>query len=132
MNLEFKHIRKSVMRKGFVEVPGRKNHVFYSFRYNGEPTSAQIHFSHGRKRTADDGLVSSMAGECLLCNSCFEKFVSCDISKQDYTKHLKGLEGHIGHAILPPSSDRDSSLKDGRAVLCQKCISKAKSSRQWT
>ena len=131
MSLEFKDIKRSVTRKGFEEIPGRKNHVFYSFRYNGEPTSVRTHFSHGRKKTADDGDVSLIAGECLLCNRCFEKFVSCDISEQDYLKHLKGLERHLERTILPASSDHDSSIAEGNTKLCQKCISKAKASRQW-
>ena len=132
MSLEYKNIKRSVTRKGFKKIPNRNNHAFYSFNYNDEPTRVRIHFSHGsKKKTADDGMVSLMAEECLMCKRCFEKFVSCNISEQDYIKHLKGLERHFKKVILPSSSDHDSSITDGRTELCQKCVSKAKSSRQW-
>ena len=129
MTFSASEIEKALVDKGFVKKKNRKNHIFYVLPYDGKDTSIRTHISHGRKnKTLSKHLISKMAGQCLLCNRCFNKFVRNEMSKDDYLDHLRMLENVSGRTLLSASGGKPLHTN---ASACEDCLTKARQARGW-
>lgn len=129
MTFATSEVEKALVNKGFVRKKDRKSHIFYVLSYDGKDTSIRTHISHGRKsKTLRKNLISKMAGQCLLCNRCFNKFVTNEMSKDDYLDHLRMLENVSGRTLLSASSGKPLPTN---ASACDDCLAKVRQTRGW-
>jgi hypothetical protein len=86
--LKILEIRKSLIKKGFIEEPDGK-HIYYFFYYEGKKSSISTHISHGDIEIGDP-LIHDMSKETNLTKREFIKLIDCHMSMGQYIKIQKG------------------------------------------
>lgn len=79
-------VRRALKKKGFGEDVSR-DHMYYTFYYDGKKTSINTKISHG-KNEIDDGLLGKMSRQMHLKKADFNEFVSCTLSEEDYIEKM--------------------------------------------
>lgn len=89
MTLKRGRIRKSLLRKGFVE-ESKTKHLRYRFYYKDFRTSLCTTVSRGSDNyNISDYLLSQMARQCRLSVGDFRKLIECSISENGYYAIVK-------------------------------------------
>ena len=89
MPLNRRKTRMNLVKKGFLE-DRRGDHITLTYPADSRLSKIQTKMSHGSKRKdIHDGLVSSMARQCMISTSDFIKLAQCEISESDYVKLLR-------------------------------------------
>lgn len=88
--MERADVQEALKNKGFVEVDGGKDHVYYRFFHKGKDAGIVTKVSRGTQyRSLGNPLVSAMAKQLKLQQKDFRKFVECTLSEADYVAHLQ-------------------------------------------
>ena len=89
-------IVNSLLQKGFRRIPKKDPHRWYRFYYNDKLTDIRIKISTGSKhRVYGEGLISSISLKLKIKSfGNTIKFLSCDLSEDDYITILK-RNGHL-------------------------------------
>lgn len=89
MTLKRKAIRKSLLKKGFVEKKKTK-HVFYQLYHGGFNTGIQTFVSRGSDNIDISGsLEADMARQCRISIDDFRRLIECSVSENDYYNLVK-------------------------------------------
>ncbi len=81
----------ALLRKGFEKV--ETHHTMLWFMVRGRRTSIHTWISHGQRKL-DDHLLRLMARELHLSRAELLKFVECEMSYEDYFRHMID-RGHV-------------------------------------
>jgi hypothetical protein len=83
-----REIRKSLLRKGFVEE--KTHHVCFGLCAAGRMTKVSTFYSHGAQE-CDDYILGKMAKHLKLTRAQFDDFIDCRLSGEAYLEMLREL-----------------------------------------
>jgi len=92
-----REVKKALKLKGFREE--ERDHWYYFFYHDGKKTDIYTKISHN-ERDISRPLCSAMARQMRLSGGQFEEFVNCDLTGEEYLKHLTDAR-HLGHSKRP-------------------------------
>jgi hypothetical protein len=81
-------IRKSLLKKGFVQVKGRRRHQTFCLYVNGKPTRVMTHYSHSANECGDD-ILHLMANQLHLTRQQMNALIDCQMDYEEYVGTLQ-------------------------------------------
>lgn len=77
-------------KKGFKQKPGKRDHLFFHFYYNGKEYPIRTKVSHGSSHSdLRDDEIGLMSKQMMLTKHQFHDFVDCNLTEERYISLLK-------------------------------------------
>jgi hypothetical protein len=86
-------IRSSLNKKGFIEEPRPKDHVYFNYQTtDGAGSDISTKISRGSAKSIGDSLIAEMATQCRIKKSDFVALIRCTLDRGQYEKMLREKE----------------------------------------